>query len=600
MTSNLRVTTVLMLMLALAACNGGSSGSGNAAEPEPEPELLPAVEMNLTKGDASIIVDWNHASFTDVTFNLCTAEEPLTSGVENCLAHDGARYELDVTAPHTLGGLINNRRYWLQLEADAGGGQTSLSSVQTAMPEDPNAAPGTEVERVLERRDLGFENPHRIFSAGSYAIVKKFYGVEFWSSLGSLESTTQIALDDDIYTTIRRNTNQVHEHNGDLYFFVERTAAAGSGADIWKTDGTIEGTQLVVSGNSLGLGSNPNVRQFASVGDHVAFIAYYPEDTRDRIFIIDPDADGGAFKLTAFQPYNGGVGDKLIGHEGFFYASSTESGHRSLHRINPETRETTEVWRMENGSANRRAPSEMISVGNSIYFKAIDDDGPALWRHMTGTGSTARLFNPEPDEPVNADIRNAYNVTVANERLYFFANHYDEDMSANNGWRFDARLAYSDGTSGSTAGYWKAELGIGWTVQDILNRNTLAVGTAFIFESPSNASEGFERRWWISNGTLGGTQPVHVDGETVLAESDRARSVSVGQYAWVTDRARQGIYAISGQSDGNLRLEQSFRFIDNLTLVGNTLWFTASPAGSCTNCTAVWRVVTQSNDQDDG
>lgn len=254
---------------------------------------------------------------------------------------------------------------------------------------------------------------------------------------------------------------------------------------------------------------------------------------------------------------------------------------------------------MASGSANRRAPSEMISVGNSIYFKAIDDDGPALWRYLSGTGATTRLFNPAPDEPANADISNAYNVTVANERLYFFANHYDEDITTNNGWRFDARLAYSDGTSGSTSGYWKSDLGTGWTVWDILNRNTLAVGNSFIFESPSNAPDDLHRRWWISNGTISGTLPIFVDGETVRAESSRDRSVSAGEFAWVTDSARQGIYAISGQSAGNLRLEQSFRFIDNLTLVGNALWFTASPAGTCSNCAAVWRVVPDFDEQDD-
>ena len=555
--------------------------------------------MSLSEGNATITVDWNQANFTDVTFNLCLAEEPLTGGVENCLVHNGAQYKDDITSPYVLADLTNNQPYWVQLEAAAEDGRTRLSSVQTAMPEDPDAAPGTAAERILERRDLGFQNPNRIFSAGSYAIVKKFYGLEFWASLGSLESTTEIALDDETYTTIRRNTNQVHEHNGKLYFMVERTSDAGGGADIWVTDGTPEGTQLAVSGNTLGLSTNPNVRQFASVGDRVAFVAYYPADTRDRIFFIDAASDGGAFRLPSFEPYNGGVGNKLIGHQGAFYASSTESGHRSLHRINPETGATTEVWRMDSGSTNRRAPSEMISVGNSIYFKAIDDDGPALWRYLSGTGATTRLFNPDPDEPANADIRNAYNVTVANDRLYFFANHYDEDMTTNNGWRFDARLAYSDGTTGSTAGYWKGDLGGGWPVQDILNRNTLAVGDRFIFQSPSNADEELRNRWWISNGTVSGTLPVLVDDETVWAESNRERSVSAGEFAWVTDSARQGIYAISGQSSGNLRLEQSFRFIDNLTLVGNALWFIASPAGTCSNCTAVWRVIPDTDEQED-
>ncbi|WLD58906.1 hypothetical protein NFC81_03730 [Salinispirillum sp. LH 10-3-1] len=605
MTLDLHKIIAFSLTLALAACNvnGNESGDSDTTEGEiengTEPEPLPELNLSLTADNAVITVNWNQLSFTDSKFNLCLAEEPLTGGVENCLVHNGAQYEADITPPYTLAELTNNQPYWVQLEAAADDGRTRLSSVQTAMPEDPDAAPGIEAERVLERRDLGFENPNRIFSAGPYAIVKKFYGLEFWASLGSLESTTEIALDDETYTTIRRNTNQVHEHNGELYFLVDRTVYAGRGADIWKTDGTSEGTRLVVSGNTVGLGTNPSVRQFASIGDRVAFVAYYPSVVQDRIFFIDSETEGGAFVLPNFQPYNGGVGDKLIGHQSAFYASSSQAGNRSLHRINPETGATTEVWSMGGSSSNRRAPSEMISVGNSIYFKAIDDDGPALWRYLSGTGSTTRLFNPDPDEPANAAIRNAYNVTVANERLYFFANHYDEEITTNNGWRFDARLAYSDGTSGSTAGYWKSDLGNGWTVQDILNRNTLAVGNSFIFESPSNAPDDLDRRWWISNGAVSGTLPVLVDGETVRAESNRERSVSAGEFAWITDSARQGIYAISGQSAGNYRLDQKFGFIDNLTLVGNALWFTACPEGGFSNCTAVWRVVPDTDEQDD-
>ena len=631
MTVNPRLILALLLTLVLAACNASGSSTDDGTDdpsdqddntlpepdpdpdpdpdptpdpdpipdptPEPEPDPLPNVIMSLTEGNSTIIVDWNEASFENVTFNLCLAEAPLTGGIENCGIHNGAQYSSDITSPYTISGLTNNQAYWLQLEADAGEGLTSVSSIQVARPEDPDAAPGTEVERVLGRADLGNQNANRIFSAGPYAIIKLFYGVDIWSSLGTEETTTKISLDEDTYTTIRRGATQVFENNNELYFVVDREIEAGRGADIWKTDGTAEGTRLVVSGNVLGLGNNAQVRQFAAVGDRVAFVAYYPEVVQDRIFIIDSESEGGAFVLPNFQPYNAGVGNKLIGHQGSFYASSSQAGNRSLHRINPETGATTEVWSMGGSSSNRRAPSEMISVDNRIYFSAIDDDGPALWKFQSGAAT--RLFNPNPDEPSNGDLRNSYNVTVADGRLYFFSNHYDEDITTNNGWRFDARLAYSDGTIGGTGSTWKSELGSGWTVQDILNRNTLPVGDRFIFESPSNAPDGLERRWWISNGTASGTLPVFVDSETVIAESSRERSVSTGDVAWVTNSARQNIFAISNQSTGNARIDQNFRTIDNLTLVGNALWFTACPEDGFSNCTAVWRIVPDTDEQDD-
>ena len=411
------------------------------------------------------------------------------------------------------------------------------------------------------------------FAATSDANV----GRELFVSDGTAEGTQLVA---DINANDSENVfdngsypNNFIEFSDRLYF----TARNGSiGEEVWVTDGTTEGTQLLAdirpneSGDYFSYGSI--AEDFTVAGERLFFVADNGDNGRE-LWVSDGTSEGT--KLV--KDINPGVTD------GYFYPFEP---------------------RVDNSF-----PDELIAIGDSIYFSANDgENGTELWVSDGTTKGTKLVkdINPgfDDSEYIYAKIgksrrlenprplgSNPYDITEFNGKLYFSA---DDGTNGRELW-------VSDGTEAGT----QLLADINPTV-DEFSSNSSSYPTNFIefqdrlFFSASNGEQGDEL--WVTDGTTEGTQlfkdinpgtPPDSFGSVRIDSSPRYFAVfddllfftadngSVGRELWVSDGTSEGTKLVKDIEpnvdtfdDGNLVFPEGSGIYE-FTEFNGRLYFTA-------------------------
>ncbi len=187
---------------------------------------------------------------------------------------------------------------------------------------------------------------------------------------------------------------------------------AEHGLELWRSDGTDAGTQLLSDINTRDLGGSYPT-DLRGVGDTVFFFAY--DGTRGGLFKSDgtdagtsfviAGAPGRAYPLTLID--STGVGDKL-----FVVLSSTEDG--------------STLWRTDgtaSGTLRLTPPGVralyLHAVGDTVFFVGLDrDHGAELWK-TDGTAAGTVLVKDIELGPVIGS--NPAHFTTFQGRLYFTA-----------------------------------------------------------------------------------------------------------------------------------------------------------------------------------
>ena len=435
-----------------------------------------------------------------------------------------------------------------------------------------------EAEQVLTREFLGGD-ASGITSVGPYTLITTgSINTSFWSSLGGPELTTRIDIPiattgsyrDAVITSPRAiNANQRR------YFPVTRLSGP---FDLWATDGTTAGTTRVVDGTVLNLVGS--LQELAAIGDTLAMINFVSGQGQ-RLMLLDPKAPGGAVVIPDFEPYTVDAGPHMAAFQGALYVSSTQNGDRSLWRLDIETRQLTQVWLMDDGGTNRRAPSQLTVVNGALYFRATDNDGPALWRLNASGSGASRLFDPSPNEPDASSMRNALKLMDGGNRLFFFSLPFDPDLDPP-AFRNRTRLAQSQGSSGQTSRVWVEALGDGF--DNVMNELMVVRGNELIFRSRPDADEG--RQWWLSGGTEASTQRLLIDGQPVDAAASLTNRIDAAadEYnAWVTNDGggvRDQLIRIGPNPEQRYALSNELRFTDNVHAHNGQVWFTSARPGT--------------------
>ena len=98
-------------------------------------DCYPQVVLGASAGIRKVKLDWNSQDFSQVTFNLCRAQEEIPAdGFSRCQDLKDGTMVANLTNPSTITQLTNDISYWFQLEASYANGRRTFSKVVRAIP----------------------------------------------------------------------------------------------------------------------------------------------------------------------------------------------------------------------------------------------------------------------------------------------------------------------------------------------------------------------------------------------------------------------------------------------------------------------------------
>ncbi len=235
------------------------------------------------------------------------------------------------------------------------------------------------------------------------------HGRELWVTDGTSEGTYMVK---DIQPGIGSGLSDIFELvsigvGNTLYF---RADDGVSGNELWRSDGTETGTQLVKDIQNGTYGSNPG--SFAAVDGMLFFTAF----SGSELWRSNGSTNGTQLVRTF------SVATQLFGHQGTLYFSGdVDNTGQELWKSNG-TFNTTERVRDLNGVIGASLPINFHAAGDWLYFDANTDTGWELWR-TNGTFEGTTLVKDINPGGANGTL-NAYSTvakTNLGDTLYFRA-----------------------------------------------------------------------------------------------------------------------------------------------------------------------------------
>src|SRR5688572_22467515 len=361
--------------------------------------------------------------------------------------------------------------------------------------------------------------------------------------------------------------------DGVVYF---RANDGVTGIEVWRTDGTPDGTQLLNDVRPGGTGSFPV--NITTAGGSLYFHASTSVPTGSKVFVSDGTSAGTQLLVDTWPAANIGFfgppapsNFTAYGNQVLFTASSENEGY--------------ELWTTDGTSANTRlvkdvhpgvqgsVPVGLTPFAGKIYYAADDKFTPSAPGSPTGfldrelfvtdgtPGGTTRVkdINPGPQPSIPIDFR------VMGNQLLFRAN------DGTNG----TELWTSDGTEAGTLLLKDINPGSGAS-----NPQHQAVAGNRMFFNANNGAVGSEL--WVTDGTTDGTrlvkdinpgsvasQPLNLAavGERVFfSANDGAHGIEL----WTSDGTEAGTRLVK---DINLGTERSSPL--ELTAFDDLLFFVA-------------------------
>ena len=373
-------------------------------------------------------------------------------------------------------------------------------------------------------------------------------GRELWRSDGTPEGTNLVR---DINPDGESDPRELTVFRGHLFF----SADDGShGRELWKTDGTAAGTEMVLDLTQTITFGGGRPEELTIFGGSLFFSAY-TEDTGFSLFKSDGSASGTEV-ISAPGPRDlNAIGDAL-----YFSAYDEELGR--------------ELWALESGSIQPRMIADIIpgpegafdepsinvdrgfvQFGSDVYFVA---DGPGrfrteLWK-TDGTETGTNKVAPVP--PLGPGFRFPTELTVYGDKLYFTA--FTDDR---------ARLLWE--TDGTSLGTIPATIGreMNWPRDYVILDDQMFLAT--------------QDALWRTDGSVAGTQQVvQLNGTgfrprdlTVVGDNIyfTTGDDATGRELWVTDGTSGGSFLAADITPGP---DSSFHNRDenDIEVVGDLLF----------------------------
>ncbi len=417
-----------------------------------------------------------------------------------------------------------------------------------------------------------------------FTAFDRTHGTELWKTNGTAGGTVLVA-------DIAPGPSSSYPYNltkvGGTLFFTAYSSAHGS--ELWKSDGTAEGTVLVANirpDNGYPSGSYPS--SLTAMGGSLFFTAYDNAHGRE-LWKSDGTGEGTVLvaNIRSDGPYYSRGSDPLnltaLGGTLFFSAHHDDYG-RELWKSDGTAEGTQLVADLRPsdsyGYPHSSTPENLTAVGGRLFFTAYDDEhGRELWKSDGTAAGTLLVADIRPTSPYSYP-QSSYplSLTAVGRMLYFTA---DDNEHGRELWKSDGTTAgtklVADIFPTSTYGY----------AHSSAPAELVAVGGTLFFTANDDVHG---RELWKSNGTAAGTvlvSNIATDSPYGTRSSDPTELMSVGgavYFVAYSDEHGRELWKSDGTTAGtmnvaNIRQDSPYlngSYPANLTVMGGKLFFTAS------------------------
>lgn len=251
------------------------------------------------------------------------------------------------------------------------------------------------------------------------------HGYELWKSDGTAAGTSMIK--DIVVGAQGSSLSNLCNVGGILYFSVEDRRAASQGAQLWKSDGTEEGTVMVKNVNARY--AQANMRNFSELEDTLYFVAN-DGINGSELWKSDGTLSGTKIVKDINPGDSSSAPSELILWEGYLYFSADDGiNGRCWWKSDGTLQGTLKI-------KNIYAESPTL-VGNCIFFVGVDPElARTLWKSDGTEEGTVLVKDIQPGSTQS----NIFGLTAVGDVLYFSA---DDGIHGSELWR-------SDGTAQGT------------------------------------------------------------------------------------------------------------------------------------------------------
>jgi ELWxxDGT repeat protein len=425
-------------------------------------------------------------------------------------------------------------------------------------------------------------------------------GKELFVSDGTEEGTKLVkdlfpGISESQYSKNSSYPSDFIEFKDKLYFTANDSE---NGRELFVSDGTAEGTELVADiypGNNYGNSYRYDPGNFIEFKDKLYFTANNGESGRE-LFVSDGTAEGTELVadinpekdsrgngissyISGFTEFNDQLyftADNGESGQELWVSDGTTEGTRLLVDINPDKSKFS-------GNGLSSYIYGFIEFNDQLYFTANDsENGQELWV-SDGTTEGTRLLvdiNPGNDASGYEFSSNPSSFIEFNDQLYFTANNGEngQELFVTDGTAEGTQLVADIHPGNNNYGY-----GYGSIPSSFIEFNDQLYFTA---DDGENGQE-----LWVSDGTTEGTQlkinldlldlnqPYFIEFNDQLyfsATGDR----ETGREPWVTDGTTEGTQLIEDLFRPGINSYETGSYPTDFTLVGDELFFSARNAES--------------------
>ncbi|OAV43992.1 T9SS type A sorting domain-containing protein [Lewinella sp. 4G2] len=282
------------------------------------------------------------------------------------------------------------------------------------------AATGLQAQEVTLLQDIfpGGTNssPNNFFQYGDKTLFRagtENEGTELWITDGTAAGTMLVKdiNDDPSFRRGNSNPNNFTEYQGKVYF---TAGAPGTGSELWVTDGTSDGTQLVKDIQPDEGSGNPF--DFIVFNDLIYFTANNGNDANSSELWVSDGTEAGTNLVVDINP--GGPGNPINKFEylGFiFFAGNDGVNGRELW-FTDGTAEGTEIFFDINPGPGNSNPSDFLDFGGRLMFAA---DNGTIGRELYNFNAVANTIGPIFDLLEGEDSSRPDNLFAVGNRVFY-------------------------------------------------------------------------------------------------------------------------------------------------------------------------------------